>query len=436
MEELTQKNNRANIPDFIHKLYSMLENPVFIDTVRWDSSGAGFVIRDANDFTKTILPQHFKHCNFASFVRQLNKYDFHKIRNNKQDQTWQFKHEHFRKDRKDLLEEIKRKITVKPKEDRFAAEKPAQTTSVEDQYVIKDIRLVIKKIQSQVNQIKQYHKELEGTIDQLHTRGQVVNSELGEFQQHLVKKDDLLKQCIEIVTVNKAPSNSANITAKVTNNNSLTHALDKLQQQQQYLATNKGKSKTVRDANWTTPPRVLLVDDDSVYRDVSGRMLTIMKCSVEFAKDGLEALEKLNTSKYDLILMDIMMPNMDGITTTRNIRRFDSITPVVSMTSNFTQANIMEYISIGMNDILPKPFSKNILYDILEKHCAHLKLPTSYSATTPTGTTTPLLIDETGTSSTTTSPTTTPTHNNPNAVDYLTLNQHRKRPKFLHNPSF
>lgn len=65
----------------------MLENPVFKETVSWDSSGTSFLIKDINDFTKIILPQHFKHCNFASFVRQLNKYDFHKIRNNKQDQV-------------------------------------------------------------------------------------------------------------------------------------------------------------------------------------------------------------------------------------------------------------------------------------------------------------------------------------------------------------
>lgn len=68
------------------------------------------------------------------------------------------------------------------------------------------------------------------------------------------------------------------------------------------------------------------------------------------------------------------MPKMDGIATTRNIRRYDAYTPIVSMTSNFTHNDIMEYIGIGMNDILPKPFSKNTLYDILEKHCAHLKI--------------------------------------------------------------
>ncbi|EIE81111.1 hypothetical protein RO3G_05816 [Rhizopus delemar RA 99-880] len=253
--------------------------------------------------------------------------------------------------------------------------------------------------------MKQSQQDLELTVEKMHKRDQAITSEIEIFQQNLMKKDELLKQCIQLVTT----TNNHNNTTKIPthNNNSLTHALDKLQQQQQYLATNKEKNKTIIAANWTTPPRVLLVDDDSVYRDICGRML------------------------------DIVMPNMDGITTTRNIRRFDGVTPVVSMTSNFTQNDIMDYINIGMNDILPKPFSKNTLYDILEKHCARLKLPTNYTTvTTPTTTPTPLLIEEASTSSTTTSPTTTPTHHNTNAIDYLTLNQHRKRPKFFHNPSF
>lgn len=66
-------------------------------------------------------------------------------------------------------------------------------------------------------------------------------------------------------------------------------------------ATDKGKKKMV--ASWTTPPRVLLVDDDSVYRDVSGRMLNMIGCSIDLAKDGLEALQKMSLEKYDLILM-------------------------------------------------------------------------------------------------------------------------------------
>lgn len=59
----------------------MLENKAFKEVFCWGKDGTTFIVKDTNEFSKTILPKHFKHCNFASFVRQLNKYDFHKVRN-------------------------------------------------------------------------------------------------------------------------------------------------------------------------------------------------------------------------------------------------------------------------------------------------------------------------------------------------------------------
>ena len=59
----------------------MLEEPEIVDIVSWGPEGDCFVVKDMNDFTKSILPRIFKHSNFASFVRQLNKYDFHKVKN-------------------------------------------------------------------------------------------------------------------------------------------------------------------------------------------------------------------------------------------------------------------------------------------------------------------------------------------------------------------
>ena len=59
----------------------MLEDPSFQSVVCWGPLGDCFVVKDMNEFTKSILPRMFKHSNFASFVRQLNKYDFHKVKN-------------------------------------------------------------------------------------------------------------------------------------------------------------------------------------------------------------------------------------------------------------------------------------------------------------------------------------------------------------------
>lgn len=59
--------------------YRMLEDPAFSSIVCWGSQRDCFIVKDMTEFTKVILPRLFKHSNFASFVRQLNKYDFHKV---------------------------------------------------------------------------------------------------------------------------------------------------------------------------------------------------------------------------------------------------------------------------------------------------------------------------------------------------------------------
>jgi len=59
----------------------MLEETEIVNIVSWGPKGDSFVVKDMNEFTKSVLPRIFKHSNFASFVRQLNKYDFHKVKN-------------------------------------------------------------------------------------------------------------------------------------------------------------------------------------------------------------------------------------------------------------------------------------------------------------------------------------------------------------------
>ena len=72
--------------DFVKKLFSMLDDKAYESVVAWSPSGESFIVKDMNEFTKTVLPKMFKHSNFASFVRQLNKYDFHKVKTGDSDQ--------------------------------------------------------------------------------------------------------------------------------------------------------------------------------------------------------------------------------------------------------------------------------------------------------------------------------------------------------------
>jgi osomolarity two-component system response regulator SKN7 len=58
----------------------MLGDEEYADVVAWSAAQDSFIVKDMNEFTTRILPQTFRHSNFASFVRQLNKYDFHKVR--------------------------------------------------------------------------------------------------------------------------------------------------------------------------------------------------------------------------------------------------------------------------------------------------------------------------------------------------------------------
>jgi osomolarity two-component system, response regulator SKN7 len=98
---------------------------------------------------------------------------------------------------------------------------------------------------------------------------------------------------------------------------------------------------------WSVPPKILLVDDDAVYRNMSSKFLQVFGCEADVAVDGFSALDKVNMEKYDLILMDVVMPNMDGISATNMIRQFDNATPIISMTSNIHYDDIMHYFNSG-----------------------------------------------------------------------------------------
>ncbi|CEH17686.1 hypothetical response regulator receiver protein [Ceraceosorus bombacis] len=124
---------------------------------------------------------------------------------------------------------------------------------------------------------------------------------------------------------------------------------------------------------WSVPPKVLVVDDNEVCRKMSSKFLQVFGCAIDVAVDGVNAVNKMNLEKYDLVLMDVVMPNLDGVSATSLIRQFDPRTPIISMTSNVAPEHLLDYMKSGMDDVLAKPFSKQNLLSMLEKHLIHLK---------------------------------------------------------------
>ena len=97
-----------NTSTFLLKLFDILERPDLKQIIEWSDNGRAFMIKDSDAFCTKILPQYFKHTNYASFIRQLNMYDFHKIRM-KGTPFQIYQHPFFIKDKKSNLHYIQRK---------------------------------------------------------------------------------------------------------------------------------------------------------------------------------------------------------------------------------------------------------------------------------------------------------------------------------------
>ena len=116
---------------------------------------------------------------------------------------------------------------------------------------------------------------------------------------------------------------------------------------------------------------ILLVEDNDINRLYAGSILKMWGCPFDTAENGEVALEKFKNSHFDLILMDIQMPIMDGFETTKVIRQWNNEkghVPIVALTANATQRDIDKCIAIGMNDCLTKPFTQEDLLKVLDKY--------------------------------------------------------------------
>ncbi|HSJ66279.1 MAG TPA: ATP-binding protein [Anditalea sp.] len=116
---------------------------------------------------------------------------------------------------------------------------------------------------------------------------------------------------------------------------------------------------------------ILLVEDNNVSQLLALSYLTSKGANVDVANNGAEALEKAKSKKYDIILMDIQMPQMSGIEAAKKVRHEPNInqgTPLIAFTANVLRTDLEAYGNAGFNDFLAKPFLENDLYRIVALH--------------------------------------------------------------------
>lgn len=113
---------------------------------------------------------------------------------------------------------------------------------------------------------------------------------------------------------------------------------------------------------------VLLVEDYEVNIKVAGKFLTRWKIQYDVAENGLIALEKYAAKKYDVILMDLQMPEMDGYTATARIREQDTTIPIIALTASATLNNQDRAFEVGMTDYVTKPFNPKELFMKIAKY--------------------------------------------------------------------
>ena len=106
----------------------------------------------------------------------------------------------------------------------------------------------------------------------------------------------------------------------------------------------------------TARPRILVVDDEATIRDLLSKTLALAEYDVDVAPDGRSALDRMRMYPYDLLIADLKMPGMDGLSVIREAKRYKADLPVIIITGFSTESSAIEAVNLGVAGYLTKPF--------------------------------------------------------------------------------
>jgi signal transduction histidine kinase/ActR/RegA family two-component response regulator len=155
---------------------------------------------------------------------------------------------------------------------------------------------------------------------------------------------------------------------------------DRISDEEPYLGQSAEIEKTLR---------ILVVEDNIINQEIIAAVLKHDGHDVDIAGDGFEALECVKKTAYDVILMDIHMPKMDGVAATAKIRNLPgqaANTPIIALTADAMAGDQEKYVSLGMNDYASKPIEPKLLFSVIRRclrHVVTVNLPSKTASAYP-----------------------------------------------------
>ncbi|MDQ2994550.1 MAG: response regulator [Pseudomonadota bacterium] len=113
--------------------------------------------------------------------------------------------------------------------------------------------------------------------------------------------------------------------------------------------------------------RILVVEDEPINRKVLEYMLDNIECEYDTATNGTEAVKLALNNRYDIIFMDIQLPDISGITVTKQLRSTGITTPIIATTAHALPDERVSFIAAGLSDVLAKPFRQQQIAEIIDK---------------------------------------------------------------------
>lgn len=125
-------------------------------------------------------------------------------------------------------------------------------------------------------------------------------------------------------------------------------------------------------------PRILIVEDDNAIAEIERDYLVAEGMRADIASDGESGLEQALSGKYDLVLLDVMLPRMDGFSVCRHIREHSNV-PVIMVTARQADIDKIRGLGLGADDYIEKPFSPSVLVAFVKAHLARYERLTGSS---------------------------------------------------------